>query len=187
MRHWGPAKDGTLNLSYSTPVNIVLLLLHLFLGCMIFAHGFRKLFRGGKLAGTARWFDSIGMRPGLVNAYAAAFTEVGTGILLAFGLLTPFACAALMALMLVAIVSVHRKNGFMITNPGGGIEYCLTLAITALTLGTLGAGRFSLDHAWRTFSSWTPTTNFLITLIVGVGGAALQLAAMYRPPRDITN
>jgi putative oxidoreductase len=177
--------DATLNLSYSTPINIVLLLLHLFLGGMIFAHGYRKLFRGGKLAGTARWFESIGMRPGMVNAYAAAFTEVGTGILLAVGLLTPFACAALMALMLVAIVSVHRKNGFMITNPGGGIEYCLTLAVAALTLGTLGAGRFSLDHALGILSSWTAATNFLVTLVVGVGGATLQLAVMYRPPRDI--
>jgi len=171
----------------STTIDIVLLLLRLYLGCMIFTHGFRKVFRGGKLAGTARWFDSIGMKPGMLNAYAAATTEIGAGVLLALGLLTPFACAALMALMLVAIVSVHRKNGFMITNPGGGMEYCLMLAIASLALGTLGAGKFSLDHARGILSSWSPTTNFLVTLVVGVGGAALQLAAAYRPPRDAPN
>ena len=170
-----------LNVTNSTTIDVVLLLLHLYLGCMIFTHGFRKVFRGGKLAGTARWFDSIGMKPGVVNAYAAALTEMGAGVLLVVGFLTPFACAALMALMLVAIVSVHRKNGFMITNPGGGIEYCLTIVITALTLGTLGAGKVSLDHAWGILIGWTLTTNFLVTLIVGVGGAALQLAVAYRP------
>jgi putative oxidoreductase len=171
----------TVNFKHSTTIDVVLLVLHLYLGCMMFTHGFRKVFRGGKLAGTARWFDSIGMRPGMVNAYAAAVTEMGAGVLLAVGLLTPFACAALEALMLVAIVSVHRKNGFMITNPGGGIEYCLTLVIAGLTLGTFGAGRFSLDYAWGILSNWTTTTNLLVTLIVGVGGAALQLAVAYRP------
>jgi len=167
----------------SAAIDIVLLILHMYLGVMIFVHGFRKVFRGGKLAGTARWFDSIGMKPGLLNAYAAATTEMGAGVLLVLGLLTPFACAALMALMLVAIVSVHRKNGFMITNPGGGIEYCATLVIASLTLGTLGAGRYSLDHAWGILIGWSPTTNFLVTLIVGVGGALLQLAVAYRPLR----
>jgi putative oxidoreductase len=170
----------------SVSISVVLLLLHVYLGGMLFTHGFRKAFRGGKLEGTARWLEGIGMRPGTANAYAAAMTEMGAGALLCLGLLTTFASAALVALMLVAIASVHRKNGFMITNPGGGVEYCLTLAIVGLTLGTLGAGRFSLDHAWGVLNRWTPTTNFLVTLAVGVGGAAIQLAAVYRPPgKDI--
>jgi putative oxidoreductase len=164
--------------------SVVLLLLRFYLGCMIFTHGYRKVFYGGKLAGTARWFESIGVRPGLLNAYAAALTEIGAGVLLVLGLLTPFACAALMALMSVAIVTVHRKNGFMITNPGGGIEYCLALVIAALDLGTFGSGTYSLDHEWEIFGGWTPMTNFLVTLLVGVGATAFQLAAVYRPPRS---
>jgi putative oxidoreductase len=168
---------------YPTAINVVLLVTHVFLGLMIFTHGFRKVFRGGKLPGTAAWFDSIGMKPGKIHAFAAAFTELGVGILLTFGLLTPLAAAGLIALMLVAIATVHRTNGFMITNPGGGMEYCLALSVMALTLGTIGSGRFSLDHAWGVFSHWTPTTDFLVTLIVGVGGAFVQLAAFYRPPK----
>ena len=66
--------------------------------------------------------------------------------------MTPLACAGLLALMLVAIVTVHRKNGFMITNRGGGIEYCLGLTVTALALGTFGAGRYLLDYWWNIFS-----------------------------------
>ncbi|MCU1363784.1 MAG: putative rane protein [Acidimicrobiaceae bacterium] len=159
------------------------MLLHLYLGGMIFTHGFKKVFKGGKLAGTARWFESIGMKPGMLNAYAAASTELGAGVLLIFGLLTPFASAALIALMIVAIVSVHRKNGFMITNPGGGVEYCVTIAVAALTLGSLGAGKYSLDHAWGVFNTWTTSRDFLVTLIVGVVGGVLQLVTFYRPPR----
>ena len=160
---------------------VVLLLLHLYLGGMIFTHGFRKAFRGGRIEGTARWFESIGMKPGKLNAYAASATEMGSGLLLTFGLLTSLACAALIALMLVAIVCVHRKNGFMITNPGGGVEYCTLIAIAALALGTLGAGRFSLDHVWGLFNNWTPTASFCVTLLIGFSGALLQLALLYRP------
>jgi putative oxidoreductase len=121
-------------------------------GPLIFTHGYRKIFRGAKLAGTAGWFDSIGMKPGRLNALAAASTELCVGALLVFVLVTPLACAGLLALMLVAIVTVHRKNSFMITNRGGGIEYCLGLSVRALALGTFGAGRYSLDYWWNIFS-----------------------------------
>ncbi len=168
--------------SYPVQVDLALLALHLFLGLMIFAHGFRKFFRGGKLPGTAKWFESIGVRPGLINAVMAASTEVGAGVLLTFGLFTSLASAGLMSLMIVAIATVHRKNGFFIFNKGEGVEYTLGVAVVALALGTLGAGNFSLDHLWHPVT-WSVTTNFVVTLVLGVGGAMAQLAAFYRPSR----
>jgi putative oxidoreductase len=86
--------------------------------------------------------------------------------------------------MVVAMVTVHRKNGFFIFNKGGGIEYCLGLAFMALVPGTLGAGKFSLDNAWHVLR-WSNTTNLVVTVALGVGGALLQLAACYRPPREV--
>jgi putative oxidoreductase len=166
--------------SYPSAVNLALLAVHVYLGVMIFAHGHRKFFRGGKLAGTGRWFESIGVRPGLLNAVLAASTEVGAGLLLILGLLTPLASAGLMSLMIVAIVTVHAKNGFFIFNEGEGVEYTLGLAVFALALGTLGAGRYSLDHAWQVFQ-WSAATRLIVTGAVGVGGALVQLAAFYRP------
>jgi putative oxidoreductase len=163
-------------------MNVVLLVVHLFLGLTIFVHGYRKFFGGGKLAGTAGWFDKIGMKPGKLNALMAACTEVGVGVLLTLGLLTSLASAGVVSLMVVAIVTVHRKNGFFITNPGGGIEYCVALAVTALALGTLGAGKYSLDSAWNVLH-WSQTTGLVVTAILGVGGAVLQLAVFYRPPK----
>jgi DoxX-like protein len=99
---------------------------------MIFAHGFRKFFHGGRLAGTARWFASIGMTRPRFSALAAASTEVGVGVLLTAGLLTTLACAGLIGLMLTAIVAVHWKSGFFIFNKGEGIEYALGVAVAAL-------------------------------------------------------
>jgi putative oxidoreductase len=149
---------------------------------MILAHGLNKFFGGGRIAGTAAWFDSIGMRPGTLNAVMAASTEVGVGILLILGLLTPFACAGLVSLMVVAIITVHRKNGFFVFNPGQGIEYCLVVALMAVALGGFGPGRYSLDHHVKI---WTmrPMLGLLIALLLGVGGALLQLAIFFRPPK----
>jgi len=166
----------------SAAVNLALLLLRVMLGGMIAAHGLNKIFGGGKIAGTAAWFDSIGMRPGKPNAWAAALTEIGSGLLLIVGFLTPLACAGLTALMVVAIITVHRKNGFFVFNPGQGIEYCLVVAVTAIALGGLGAGEWSLDHATKI---WTvkPGVGLAIAAVLGIGGALLQLAAFFRPSK----
>jgi putative oxidoreductase len=92
-------------------------------GLTMAAHGYAKIFQGGRLAGTARWFESIGMRPGRLHAPLAALTEIAGGVLFACGLLTPLAAAAIVALMLVAAWTVHRENGFFIVGAGlgGGI------------------------------------------------------------------
>jgi putative oxidoreductase len=163
--------------------NIAVLILRLALGGMIVAHGMNKMFGGGRIPGTAAWFESIGMKPGKLNAWAAALTEVGSGALLILGLLTPLACAGLVALMLVAIVTVHRKNGFFVFNPGQGIEYCLVVALVAIALGGLGAGRWSLDHV---LNLWTfrPWVGLVAAAGIGGGGALVQLLAVYRPPHN---
>ena len=54
------------------------------------------------------------MKPGKVHALLAASTEVGAGLLLAAGLLTPLAAGAIVALMIVAGWTVHRDKGFFI-------------------------------------------------------------------------
>jgi putative oxidoreductase len=163
-------------------ISLCLLIMRVTLGATIAAHGLNKLFGGGKIAGTAAWFDSIGMKPGVPNAWAAALTELGSGALLILGLLTPLACAGVVALMLVAIITVHWKNGFFVFRPGQGVEYCLLIALMAIALGGLGAGRWSIDHAAKvwTFSPWI---GLVVAAGVGIGGALLQLAVFYRPPK----
>jgi putative oxidoreductase len=163
-----------------THVDIGLLILRVALGVWIACHGLNKLFGGGRLPGTARWFESMGVRPGPLNALLAASTEVTTGILMAFGFLTPLAAAGIIGLMAVAIVVSHRKNGFFIFRPGEGWEYTAFLAITAFSIATIGAGRISIDHALGldVEGAW----GAVIAAVLGLLGAAGQLAAFYRPP-----
>ena len=150
---------------------------------MIAAHGMNKIFGGGKIAGTAAWFDSIGMKPGVPNAWAAALTEIGAGLFLIVGFLVPLGCAGVVALMTVAILTVHRKNGFFIFNEGQGIEYCVVIALVAIALGGLGAGNWSLDHVTKIWIA--PTwVGVAVAAGLGIGGALLQLAVFFRPPKS---
>ena len=160
-------------------LNLALLVLRLIFGLFLAYHGYNKVFGGGGLAGTARWFGSIGFKAPKLQAALAAGTEIGAGLLLAAGLLTPLAAAGVTAVMVVAIVSSHWKVGFFIFKKGEGWEYCASIAVAALAIGTVGAGEWSLDHAIDLhFHGWT---GAIIAAAAGVGGALAQLAAFYRP------
>jgi len=164
-------------------VNLALLGLRLILGAVMLAHGINHIIGGGKIAGTGRWFESLGMKPGPLHAWLASITEVAGGALLVLGLLTPLACAAVVGVMLVALITNHLKNGFFIFRPGEGYEYVLTLTVVALCLSMLGAGEWSVDHAldrWDDLSGWA---GLATAVVAGGGGAALLLAVFWRPER----
>ena len=74
-------------------IDLALLILRCGVGAVMLAHGINHIIGGGKIAGTARWFESLGMRPGLLHAWLASQTEVGAGALLVVGFLTPVAAA----------------------------------------------------------------------------------------------
>ena len=128
-------------------VDLGLLVLRVGVGVTMFLHGWNHVFGGGKLAGTGRWFESMGMKPGWLHARLATATELGAGLLFALGLLTPLAAAGIIALMVVAGITAHRKNGFFIFRPGQGWEYVMILAIAAFAVAAIGAGEWSIDHA----------------------------------------
>jgi putative oxidoreductase len=163
-----------------TPYDLGLLILRLVLGVTLAAHGFNKFFGGGRIPGTARWFESIGMKPGKFHATIAAITEVSAGLGLAAGLLTPIPAAGFVSLMLVAAWTVHRPNGFFIVKEGW--EYNLVLAVSAVAVATLGAGRLSLD--WLIFGkNWMDGWHGLVlSVVLGLAGAIGQLLIFYRPP-----
>ena len=123
-----------------------LFLIRVVVGLTLAAHGAQKLFGmfgGHGIAGTGQFFESIGFRPGRVMAAIAGSGELGGGLALAFGLLTPFASAVIIATMAVAIWSVHIEKGFF--NQSGGFEYPLTITAIALGIAFIGAGPLSLD------------------------------------------
>ena len=81
------------------------------------------------------------MKPGPLHAWLASLTEVGAGAMLVLGLLTPLACAGVIGVMLVALITNHRKNGFFIFRPGEGYEYVLTLTVVGVLPGHARRGR----------------------------------------------
>ena len=161
--------------------DVALMILRAALGMMIFVHGYNKAFRGGRIAGTGRWFQSMGMRPGKVHAALAASAEMGVGALLVVGLLTQVAAAGLIGLMVVAFWTVHRDKGFMIT--GEGWEYVALISAMSLVCAMLGPGRISLDAALEIADRLDGWTGMRIALLLGVGAGAAQLLIFYRPPQ----
>ncbi|MEU2351214.1 DoxX family protein [Modestobacter sp. NPDC049651] len=146
----------------------------LLIGGLFIGHGTQKLFGwfgGPGRAGTEGMMESLQMRPAKVHAVLAGTTETAGGALLAAGLATPLASAALTGVMTTAIQKVHRPNGPWVAN--GGWEYNAVLigAVTALT--ETGPGDLSLDRALgieRSGPAWA-----LGALATGIGTALLTI------------
>ncbi|MGZ8801762.1 MAG: DoxX family protein [Mycobacterium sp.] len=167
-----------------TAYDVGVLILRVVLGLTMAAHGYNKFFGKGGLSGTAGWFDSMGMKPGMFHARVAATTEMAAGLGLAVGLLTPVAAAGFVALMLVAAWTVHKPNGFFIVKEGW--EYNLVLAVAAVAVATLGAGKLSMDYLlfadtgfYNMLHGWW---GLLIAVVLGLAGGVGQLVLFYRPP-----
>ena len=162
-------------------MNLAMLILRVGIGLTFAAHGYGKIFQGGRIPGTAGWFDSMGMKPGKLHAWMAALTEIGAGLLLALGLFTPLAAAGMVGVMVVAAWTVHRHNGFMIVREGW--EYTFVLAVVAACVATLGPMEWSVDNALGIDDD----LDGYIGLAIGAGGGVLagvmQLLVFYRPPK----
>ncbi len=120
-------------------------LLRLMLGVMYLAHGLTKLLVF-TLPGTAQFFAKIGFAPWL--AYPVTFFEIVGGVFLILGIVPRWVALASAVQLLVA-ASVHFGNGWGFGNPGGGWEYPVFLALSALVLALLGDGKFALVSSGR--------------------------------------
>ena len=117
------------------------LLIRLIAGGALAFHGFQILF--GNIEGAGRFFESVGFADGLLWAWVVGILEFGGGLLLALGLLTRVAAAAIIVFLIVAIVLYHWPFGF--NWEARGFEYPLFWAIVVFHFLVQGGGRFSLD------------------------------------------
>jgi putative oxidoreductase len=126
-------------------MDIAILIIRVFFGLAIAAHGAGKLFQfaGHGLKATGGMFEMVGFRPGVPFAAAAGLTEFAGGILVTLGLLTPLGAAGIVSTMIVAMMSMHVKNGFFAMN--NGIELPFLYAVAAVAIAFSGGGAFSLD------------------------------------------
>jgi putative oxidoreductase len=162
-------------------MDLGLLLLRLTVGLTLAAHGGQKLFGwfgGPGLNTTGHHLEMLGFRPGRRHALMAGVIELGGGLLLALGLLTPLAATIVFSVMLVAGMSAHRKQGFFITS--GGYEYTLVLGMAGLTIAFTGPGAWSLDAllGYAAGNAFWGVAAF----VVGVVGGLIQLGQRRTEP-----
>ncbi len=166
----------------ATAIDLALFVFRIGLAAVLLAHGINHIWGGGKIAGTAGWFGSMGMKPPLVQAWLASITEIGAGVALALGLFTPLGGAGLVGTMAVAFVINHRGNGFFIFSPGEGWEYVMTLALCGMVIGVVGPGGWSLDRAFGLDDDLIGWLGLALSAGAGLVGAGLLLLTCWRPP-----
>lgn len=125
--------------------------LRILIGALFIGHGTQKLFGwfgGNGLEATGEAFEGMGLRPGKETAALAGLSEAGGGALLATGLATPLAGAAITGTMVQAIQTVHASKGPW--NSNGGWEFNSVIIAAVLTIVEQGPGPVSLDRAFGT-------------------------------------
>jgi len=127
-------------------MNIAVLILRLVVGLTLTGHGVQKLFGwfgGPGLTRLRQGFEKQGYKPVWLWISLAILGEVGGGISVALGFLTPLGAAGIFGAMFMAMFKSHWKNGFWLQK--GGYEYTLILLVVSITIGLIGPGSYALD------------------------------------------
>ncbi len=116
-----------------------LTVLRIVVGIVFAMHGYQKV-HVFHMQGVTGMLSHLGIP--LPGAFAVILTvvELLGGILLITGLATRIPAVLLSIDMLVALITVHMKNGFFAP---GGIEFPLTLLAALICLTISGGGMFS--------------------------------------------
>lgn len=126
-------------------------IIRIVVGVIMVAHGFQKVFVFG-MAGVTGFMAQAGLPWPMASAVAATSAELLGGLALILGLYTRRAAIPVAFTMLVAMMSVHLANGFFLPD---GIEYTLTLFVTATGVALAGPGALAVDN-WRTSDRRAP-------------------------------
>ncbi|MBF6206895.1 DoxX family membrane protein [Streptomyces gardneri] len=147
--------------------DIGLLILRVVFGGLLAAHGAQKLFGwwgGPGLQANADSFEQMGYNPGKLFGTLAGLTELGGGLLLLLGLLTPLAGAIVVGTMINAI-NVTWSGGLL-----GGWEMGLLFAVVGAALPFTGPGKFSLDagRPWGRHGFVWGVGALIVAVVAGV-------------------
>jgi len=126
-------------------LSLGLLLLRLVAGLTLAVHGAQRFgwFGGFGFTKATQGMQKQGFNPAWFWTSLMILGELGGGLSLAFGFLTPLGAAGAVGAMFMAIVKVHWKHGFW--NRDHGLEFPLQLLASSLAIGLMGPGSYSLD------------------------------------------
>jgi putative oxidoreductase len=129
--------------------------LRLIVGYGFMEHGYAKLVRGPE--NFSAILHALGMPAPALLAWATIGTELACGLMVLAGFLIPLASIPMVAILLVAIITVHLPNGFSsikllsvdaagahFGQPGFETDLLYLACLVALVLG--GSGPFALDR-----------------------------------------
>lgn len=131
-----------------TATDLGLLLLRANIGGLLAGHGAQKLFGafgGGGVQGTSTMMEKMNLKPGEPWALLAGASELGSGVLMALGLLSPLGSIASAGPLITAWAEMHGDKPIWSTKGGG--ELALLYLAGAAALGFTGPGRISADEA----------------------------------------
>lgn len=161
--------------SMAASVAIAWLIIRLVAGLTLAAHGAQKLLGWFEGPGVDKWEQVLaaqGMKPGRVWAWLNIVGELGGGLSLAFGFLTPFGAAGALGAMFMAIVKSHWRNGFF--NSKRGLEFPLALMAMGTAVGLAGPGPISLDQLFGINLPYP-----LLFIILALVALAVDIVGLY--------
>jgi putative oxidoreductase len=161
-------------------LSIGILIARLSFGLLMAAHGAQKLFGwfgGYGLHNTGEFMVQLGFRPGRAFAAAAGLGEITGGILVALGFLGPIGPALMVSVMIVAMITVHWRNGIFAAN--NGVELPLLYFVGAIVFALAGYGVYSLD-AWLGLAGRWPETLTWIVLVAAIAAGLVNIALRNR-------
>lgn len=118
-------------------IDVALLICRFILGAIFIAHGSQKLFGAFGGPGLEKWVEMVG-----TIGYLVAIGEFFGSIGLIVGLFSRLSALGIVVIMSGALITVHVKNGFFVTD--NGFEYVMALIGLALTILLAGPGRLAL-------------------------------------------
>jgi putative oxidoreductase len=163
--------------------DVGLFVLRVVVGLVVAMHGLMKLGlvgKGGSVAGTGGWFDSIGLKPGILWALVAVGAEAGGGLLMALGLGGPIGPGLVFADLLVVTIVAHWAQGFWVAGGKTGWEFPLPLAAAGFAVALVGNGAWSLDSALG-LTYPAPFPALWLGLMSAGAVAALLARALFAP------
>lgn len=135
-----------------TPDDAAALVLRIALGIVMVAHGLQKLlgaFGGPGLSGTLGYMHAMHIPTLFAMLAIAAETAGALGLIVGF--LGRVAAFGIACEMFVAVMLVHRANGFFMNwsgqQHGEGFEFHILVIAIAIAVMIRGSGRFSIDRA----------------------------------------
>lgn len=165
-----PASTDTVDRDRRGTISLGLLVLRVATALIFIAHGLQKVttsFSGGMgPEAFEQLLTTAGFDQARLLTYLTIAAEIGGGLMLLLGLVTPLAAAALLAVAINAWMFIQSMAPGIQILGDGGVEFESLLVAALIALILTGPGRISLDFGRQ----WTrrPRYGSFVIMLIGI-------------------